>query len=426
MKKRFRVILLTLLIFGLMPAQTVRASSTSLVELVAGGGSEGAGEWVVNLRTDANDTLMLSEFELEVNDHTVSLPITYGDDDSTSVSVVTETDIIPLLNDRQLEEYKTLKATYDQSKQTFDDTCEVVESPTEDTDECSILRQDVTKALDELNHYFEINLQYRMKFSTRDGRKGIYEFKSAQELFKTKRIELPLEENTNNPYPDLDLKEGEYLLIRYAGYGYFGSDYYRAYIRLFTSDDVYIESIDTYINGIKANTQKQEKNVLIHSGYPITISEFESFLYDEAQSEEKEQLIIKEEYKDLLSTEQIDALRDFYTMASRTTPDHLEYLKIVDDIFSFDLNIKNGNGDRVTYTFKDVSSLNDAVHDGFIISFDHVNLENHEDKGLNANSGKEAEQLEFDANILPATGIGNQSIILGCVFITLGYYLKRS
>lgn len=409
-----------------MPAQTVRASSTSLVELVAGGGSEGEGEWVVNLRTDANDTLMLSEFELEVNDHTVSLPITYGDDDSTSVSVVTETDIIPLLNDRQLEEYKTLKATYDQSKQTFDDTCEVVESPTEDTDECSILRQDVTKALDELNHYFEINLQYRMKFSTRDGRKGIYEFKSAQELFKTKRIELPLEENTNNPYPDLDLKEGEYLLIRYAGYGYFGSDYYRAYIRLFTSDDVYIESIDTYINGIKANTQKQEKNVLIHSGYPITISEFESFLYDEAQSEEKEQLIIKEEYKDLFSTEQIDALRDFYTMASRTTPDHLEYLKIVDDIFSFDLNIKNGNGDRVTYTFKDVSSLNDAVHDGFIISFDHVNLENHQDKGLNANSGKEAEQLEFDANILPATGIGNQSIILGCVFITLGYYLKRS
>lgn len=73
-----------------MPAQTVRASSTSLVELVAGGGSEGEGEWVVNLRTDANDTLMLSEFELEVNDHTVSLPITYGDDDSTSVSVVTE------------------------------------------------------------------------------------------------------------------------------------------------------------------------------------------------------------------------------------------------------------------------------------------------------------------------------------------------
>ncbi|MDE8333403.1 hypothetical protein PT251_07170 [Erysipelothrix rhusiopathiae] len=90
------------------------------------------------------------------------------------------------------------------------------------------------------------------------------------------------------------------------------------------------------------------------------------------------------------------------------------------------MNIKNGNGDRVTYTFKDVSSLNDAVHDGFIISFDHVNLENHEDKGLNANSGKEAKQLEFDANILPATGIGNQSIILGCVFITLGYYLKRS
>ncbi|UPU39484.1 hypothetical protein MX850_01470 [Erysipelothrix sp. Poltava] len=50
----------------------------------------------------------------------------------------------------------------------------------------------------------------------------------AQELFKTKRIELPLEEKTNNPYPDLDLKEGEYLLIRYAGHGYFGSDYYRA------------------------------------------------------------------------------------------------------------------------------------------------------------------------------------------------------
>lgn len=69
-------------------------------------------------------------------------------------------------------------------------------------------------------------------------------------------------------------------------------------------------------------------------------------------------------------------------------------------------------------------SLHKALSEGMIVNLDYVNTPNHEEKLLKKEA-KEPEQLEFDASILPATGIENYSTMLGALLVFSGLFIKR-
>lgn len=420
MKKVRYAFLLSVLFLGLAPVQSISATENILTLKPSGEGSEIEGEWQADFTLEPSDPEMEVFLTLYVGDHGVDVPVTYDESTKTyQFKIESEKDILENFTDEDREAFEALILELEPEIEAIDESCDFDKPAVEDTDLCSIERQKLQKISDKIEAFVMSKVSYDFYFHDSAFFYGYLKVDTAKEFLES---DHQIEMMDSNPYPDLVLKEGEYFLKRIGGYGWIGSENYVSMIHLYTTTDVYITSLKTYINGIEVEDTKFVNDERTYMGRPTTNVNLEFMVFEEKEYAEGS-FIIKEKYLKHMSDEQAEFLVKFYE-SKEYAYDSPEYRALLDEMFSYDLTIANNEGKSATYSFMSEGNLHKALSEGMIVNLDYVNTPNHEEKLLKKEA-KEPEQLEFDASILPSTGIENYSTMLGALLVFSGLFIKR-